>query len=824
MVVSAAVAGLVTARSASLPSPSPATTAPPPASWPSSPAVSTPSPAASSAAGTSASCGAGSSVASPRPLVDSPAYNSYVTPYVTFTGPFSYVAGGAALRDQGYGTIDLTWSGPLVGAYLVWESMDDGVPPASADLNGVAITGSWVAYASPSPCWSPEYIYTFVADVSSWVVNGANQLTNFASGITNGSNPWSSPQIYPMLEGASLVVVYESGAPVHQITLYAGALTEEGSGITAPLDFGPATSTSAETTYVFADGQLPGNGAIWNGVVIDANAFPGTDPKATPTPWSEGNLSDTRTFAVSVPLGATSVTAGITPSGDCLTWAAQVVSVQVAPAPPPYTVGFTEKGLPTGTTWSVTLDSSTLSTEVSGPNSTVNFTQVANGSYPYSIGAVAGYVAEPSSGTAVVAGGNVSILVPFHEPGYNVTFNESGLPKGSSWSVVFDGVEGSSTQRNLTFPVGGNGTYVFSVTPVPGYATEPPSGSVYVEGASVEIDIVFAEQFQVTFEEKGLPAGSTWGADVYSYVSSTENVTSAATFSLELPNASAGSDLLCPLNFYATYYSPCDLYFGVFGAPETIVVPYLEEFTLTVVERGLPAGAYWYVECEGEIYSAAAFVTAPADGVMSLVNESYTCYFYSYNGDYAAPPPVTVDVAGVGGTLYVVFTAVDFTVVFTETGLPAHVLAKHGWTVVLNGTTEHSTLSSIQFTVPGGTYPVLITGPSGYAASGSGTVSVSGPTSVTVTMTKGKTFALHFAETKLPKGTLWCVEVDGDPLCTTKSSLKYTGLAAGPYAYAILPVAGETATAKVGKTSVPLSGSLAVVKSTKVAVKFTRSN
>ena len=218
-----------------------------------------------------------------------PTYNSLVTPYASFTGPYSYVAAGAAMRDTGSGYINLAWSGGLVKAFMVWSIMDDSVPAQTATINGHDVTGTWVAFASPSPCWSPTYIYEMVADVTAYVTNGNNTLTNFPSGITTGADPWASAQIDPMLEGASLVVVNQSAGPgIHQVTLYTGAQTiyTAFGSITAPLNYTAATSTGATTTYVVSDGQLPGNSAGWNGATIDSNAFPGSDPKDTPFTWS----------------------------------------------------------------------------------------------------------------------------------------------------------------------------------------------------------------------------------------------------------------------------------------------------------------------------------------------------------------------------------------------------------------------------------------------------------------------------------------------------------------------------------------------------------
>ncbi|MEM3325620.1 MAG: S53 family peptidase, partial [Thermoplasmata archaeon] len=66
--------------------------------------------------------------------------------------------------------------------------------------------------------------------------------------------------------------------------------------------------------------------------------------------------------------------------------------------PTTYTVTFTESGLPSGTSWSVTFNSNTKSSTTN----TISFTGIANGTYSYSVGAVSGYTASPSSGTITV--------------------------------------------------------------------------------------------------------------------------------------------------------------------------------------------------------------------------------------------------------------------------------------------------------------------------------------------------------------------------------------------------------------------------------------
>jgi uncharacterized repeat protein (TIGR02543 family) len=74
---------------------------------------------------------------------------------------------------------------------------------------------------------------------------------------------------------------------------------------------------------------------------------------------------------------------------------------------------------------------------------------------------------------------------------YNVTFVESGLASGTSWSVTFDGATQESTSTSISFSAL-NGVYSYSVSVPSGYTSPSPlSGTVTVSDASVIMDIVF---------------------------------------------------------------------------------------------------------------------------------------------------------------------------------------------------------------------------------------------------------------------------------------------------------------------------------------------
>ncbi len=92
---------------------------------------------------------------------------------------------------------------------------------------------------------------------------------------------------------------------------------------------------------------------------------------------------------------------------------------------------------------------------------------------------------------------------------------------------------------------------------------------------------------------------------------------------------------------------------------------------------------------------------------------------------------------------------------------------------------------------------------------------------VSFTFVKGPTYTIHFGESGLPKGHSWCVTLGGYGLCSTTSGIKYLNLTPGSYAYSVRLLSGQTITAKLAGTAIPLSGTLGLsTKGLSVSLKF----
>ena len=153
---------------------------------------------------------------------------------------------------------------------------------------------------------------------------------------------------------------------------------------------------------------------------------------------------------------------------------------------PSYNVTFSESGLPSGTSWSVTFNGATLSKTTH----VIVFSE-KNGTYSYTASA-AGYTGNPASGNLQVSGAtSQSIAFTILPAGsYTVTFTESGLPTSTSWSVTLNGTLQSSSGATILFTEK-NGSLPFTVAAVTGYTASPSSGTVTVSGPGASASITF---------------------------------------------------------------------------------------------------------------------------------------------------------------------------------------------------------------------------------------------------------------------------------------------------------------------------------------------
>ncbi len=286
-----------------------------------------------------------------------------------------------------------------------------------------------------------------------------------------------------------------------------------------------------------------------------------------------------------------------------------------------YTVWFNESGLPTGTGWTVFVNNSLSSTTATSlPLS------LLNGSYPYIVG-VGNTSFHPVSanGHVPVSGGNVAVGVPFVLTNYTLTFRQSSLPNGLSWSVDLGGTTNSTSGGMVSYERT-NGTYSFGVTAPSGFGASPSSGQIPVSGANVTIDVTFEQlSFQVAFEEQGLPSGSNWSVTFNSHL----QTSTGRWDNFTAPAGSYSYSATSPADYSV---SPRTGPIDVNMANQTVLLTFAPVlYAVTFVEAGLPSGSTWSLHV-GAIYVNGTGRSAQVD----LFNGTYN-YSTSVSPGYSSP-------------------------------------------------------------------------------------------------------------------------------------------------------------------------------------------
>ncbi len=495
------------------------------------------------------------------------------------------------------------------------------------------------------------------------------------------------------------------------------------------------------------------------------------------------------------------------------------------PSAPTYNVTFSETGLPTGTSWSVTLAGSTQSSTTSS----IVFSE-KNGSYPFTLGTVSGYSAHPASGTATVSGAAVTESIAF-TTGYSVTFTESGLPSGTSWSVTLNGTALSSTTASIVFTES-NGTLAYTVATVSGYVATPSSGSVTVSGAGQSVSVSFSpippNQYPVRFTETGLPAGTSWSVTLNGTLQSS----STPTISFNEPNGTISYTVGAVSGYTA---SPSSGHVTVSGSASAVSIAFTAsvgltgpEYPITWDQTGLPATDLWSVggiiSVGGSTYYFGAKNAGPSTE-FSIPDGTYTWVVTTSVSGYVAVPSFgNLTVSGAPVTISITFEAL-YNVTFTETGVSSSAT----WQVDLNHTvnSEYGGFNNT-FQVPNGTYGFTASA-FGYSASpATGSVTVNGaPVTQAVAFTAMTTYTVTFSESGLASGSVWSVDLNGTTQSTVAPlSIVFTGFPNGIYLFTVSTLGYYTASPSNGTLTVasaPVAKSITFSSVPTYSVTFTET-
>ncbi len=327
--------------------------------------------------------------------------------------------------------------------------------------------------------------------------------------------------------------------------------------------------------------------------------------------------------------------------------------------------------------------------------------------------------------------------------GYPILFEESGLPEGTPWSVDLR----SSFDENGTIETGtylvssvtdvavleaSNGTYGFTLGTVPGYqvgvnGTEHYDFSVSVSGRPATVQVVYRlltphkTEYEVAFEEVGLPAGTKWsvaaGEDVSTVIGNSTNVTRE---SITLSTTTSSIIFLEADGSYGYHASsipgyrarPASEGYRVNGS--SIVIPVVFGpvlYDVVWMEAGLESNLSWTVGL--------------SDGLSNVSHGAWTTLKVP-NGTYSfqVDPVAGYRAEGaIAGTFVVNNSSLRFSLDFYRSTYEIRFTVTSSssilgtWVVRLANASITSSTSAATFSEPNGSYTYDIQAPAGFVAS-----------------------------------------------------------------------------------------------------------
>lgn len=326
---------------------------------------------------------------------------------------------------------------------------------------------------------------------------------------------------------------------------------------------------------------------------------------------------------------------------------------------------------------------------------------------------------DSGTGAVFVADANVN-AVTIIVPGYIATISESGLPAGTQWNITLNGstsfgaLKSAYTSTTSTISAGlPNGTFTFSLPPVPSFLAAPGSGTIRVSGGPANLAVTFRELFAVKFSEAGLAAGTNWSVTLNG---STSHSTTPSITMLEIngtyPFTAGLVSGFSPI--------PSSGSVTVSGASKNVALTYAPLFAVTFTETGLPTGTNWSVTVVGMVTSSVSSSIA-----LSQPNGTYVYTLGTVPGWTTSNFSGAFTVSGSAVSKIVAWQRFTYTVTFLQTGLPLGT----SWSVTFGSVTQSGTGDGIAIAgIANGTYAYTVNAVTGYSpAPSTGSVSVSGP-------------------------------------------------------------------------------------------------
>ncbi|MGC8506093.1 MAG: hypothetical protein ACP5NK_05230 [Thermoplasmata archaeon] len=456
-------------------------------------------------------------------------------------------------------------------------------------------------------------------------------------------------------------------------------------------------------------------------------------------------------------------------------------------------IEFFAHDLPQQLNWTLDLTSSygiTTSYSSNGNPLSINLT---NGHYSFRILPVGTFKPDISQGYLTVNNSSVnaypSFSIYFSSYYYKLSFNETGLPSTSLWSVALVGSNGTYTQQSLganpiTFSVP-NGTYYYnfiSNSNTTGFFSSLRSGYVAVNGSSLFRSIPFIPvSHTVTFVEKGLPKGSAWSIDINGI---SFNSSGYGTVQTSLLN---GTYFYAVLPFYGFSASNRSGSFNINGNNIVINITFVHNlYPVTFSISGLPASTNWTIVIGNSVY------TLHGNSTFYLPNGTYIYYLGEVTNVYTYYPFASGGyfiIIGAAKPIVISYRDFVYTLTLQETGLPNNT----NWSIDFNSAVLFSNHhNTINLTLQNGTF-VLVTEDYNayYPVNSQIIVEIQGSSLTEIVKYAISLYQVTFVENNLPAGYDWNLSLKGLYNSSNASysvSHVYFNLTNGSYVYSVTSV------------------------------------
>lgn len=397
------------------------------------------------------------------PLLYTPLYQIELVPTgLPSTVSWGYSVVEASNVDNSFGYADesvradaeINLTGAPISTYIV------DAHTSSTNYGGTQAQFTVTGNASVDLAFAAVYNVTFTESglpansVWSVSINGTSHLSETGS------------KVEAELENGTFLYLIRGYPGYSQSTLpYSGTIHIAGAPVDEPtLAFAPRTFsiTFAETGLPSGTWSVAVNGTTYSGTVgltITAALPNGTYPYL---------ISDSPGYHQST----------LPYSGSVTVHGAAVLEPTLVFESVVYLTTFSQTGLPSGANWSVTFGTATVYSTTAAL-----FIEAPNETYDYAVNPVGPYYAQSGgNGTVVVAGSPVSVEPTVYAYTVVLSFSETGLPIGSTWSINVSNPDAhwqnASASGTITFRLLSNTTYSYLITAPAGYSISAPSGSV----------------------------------------------------------------------------------------------------------------------------------------------------------------------------------------------------------------------------------------------------------------------------------------------------------------------------------------------------------